>query len=401
MRRRSRDQKTEGNDLARVTLRRVSELLRPFQLHATNILALNRSYLRPWAESNLKIYYAVRKGKTTGLFTTWAECQKSVSGFAGASFKGFETREEAQIFLGTGDVLNPEKFYGIAKGRTPGVYSSWARAEEQVSGWHNAVYRGFPTIEAAQKFVAQERGIDCSEVFVAQSHFDQFKGYLNKSTGVKFEPVDDLPFLEQFDTLASSQDWLPGSQEYRDQRNKAIKEEFHLTALQGINLKEEGLDPQELDKRRMEGYRNLCRRLGKSEPNSRDEAREILQAKPWVNIIDLIDGARTGKPVRVWWDFTEFRTYTNISKKWIDLGYAKEDEFLSALLVHFRDPERNRFHNQGKWTKPFQSNSRVLSGSIRKRNQSVQSKLTLDIAHIKEVQHQQPEVVPKLEPQES
>ena len=43
-----------------------------------------------------KKYYAVRKGRKTGVFATWAECQKQVTGFSGAEFKSFGTMEEAK-----------------------------------------------------------------------------------------------------------------------------------------------------------------------------------------------------------------------------------------------------------------------------------------------------------------
>ena len=42
-----------------------------------------------------KKIYAVRKGHKTGLFATWAECQKAVSGYSGAEFRGFTEKEEA------------------------------------------------------------------------------------------------------------------------------------------------------------------------------------------------------------------------------------------------------------------------------------------------------------------
>ena len=45
-------------------------------------------------------YYAVRTGRKTGVFMTWAECQKQVTGFSGAEFKSFSTMEEAQAFAG-------------------------------------------------------------------------------------------------------------------------------------------------------------------------------------------------------------------------------------------------------------------------------------------------------------
>ena len=42
---------------------------------------------------------AVRKGHKTGLFNTWAECQKATAGYSGAEFKSFTDKEEAIAFL--------------------------------------------------------------------------------------------------------------------------------------------------------------------------------------------------------------------------------------------------------------------------------------------------------------
>ena len=42
---------------------------------------------------------AVRKGRKTGIFATWAECQKQTTGFSGAEFKSFTTRAEAEAYL--------------------------------------------------------------------------------------------------------------------------------------------------------------------------------------------------------------------------------------------------------------------------------------------------------------
>ncbi|MCI7059645.1 MAG: RNase H1/viroplasmin domain-containing protein, partial [Megasphaera elsdenii] len=36
-----------------------------------------------------KKIYAVRRGRTTGLFLSWADCQQQVNGFPGARFKSF------------------------------------------------------------------------------------------------------------------------------------------------------------------------------------------------------------------------------------------------------------------------------------------------------------------------
>jgi ribonuclease HI len=47
-----------------------------------------------------KKYYAVLKGRKTGIFTTWDDCKKQVEGFSNAIYKSFKTKEEAEEFLG-------------------------------------------------------------------------------------------------------------------------------------------------------------------------------------------------------------------------------------------------------------------------------------------------------------
>lgn len=47
-----------------------------------------------------KNYYAVKKGKTTGIFRTWEECRACVEGVSGAEYKGFAALEEAESYLG-------------------------------------------------------------------------------------------------------------------------------------------------------------------------------------------------------------------------------------------------------------------------------------------------------------
>ena len=40
--------------------------------------------------------YVVWKGRKTGIFTTWADCEKQVKGFVGAQYKAFESNKEAE-----------------------------------------------------------------------------------------------------------------------------------------------------------------------------------------------------------------------------------------------------------------------------------------------------------------
>lgn len=47
-----------------------------------------------------KKFYAVKTGKTPGVYLTWDDCKAQVDGFSGAVYKSFPTREEAETFAG-------------------------------------------------------------------------------------------------------------------------------------------------------------------------------------------------------------------------------------------------------------------------------------------------------------
>lgn len=49
-----------------------------------------------------KKFYAVKKGRNTGIFQTWDQCKASVSGYSGAQYKSFSTLEEAREYLEDG-----------------------------------------------------------------------------------------------------------------------------------------------------------------------------------------------------------------------------------------------------------------------------------------------------------
>src|SRR5438105_439128 len=44
-------------------------------------------------------FYAVKQGRAPGIYLSWEECARQVQGFAGAIYKAFATRAEAEHFL--------------------------------------------------------------------------------------------------------------------------------------------------------------------------------------------------------------------------------------------------------------------------------------------------------------
>ena len=71
----------------------------------------------------MKRYYSVRKGRSVGIFTNWERCKEVTQGYPGAEFKGFDTRKEAENYLGYHEIEHicdtieflPEEIYSNNK----------------------------------------------------------------------------------------------------------------------------------------------------------------------------------------------------------------------------------------------------------------------------------------------
>ena len=72
-----------------------------------------------------KKVYAVRKGKTTGLFMSWDDCKAQVDGFPGAEYKSFADPAEAMAYLGLADApAGEDKFPEGVRAYVDGSYNS-------------------------------------------------------------------------------------------------------------------------------------------------------------------------------------------------------------------------------------------------------------------------------------
>ncbi|KAJ6032536.1 Ribosomal protein L9/RNase H1 N-terminal [Penicillium herquei] len=109
-------------------------------------------------------YYAVKAGFKPGIYYGWPECLAQITGYKGAIFQSFLSHEDATAFLNgvkrssSQAADGTERFYGIQRGRVPGVYTDWSKAQEQINGFTRPRYRKFPTREEAEEFVREGQG---------------------------------------------------------------------------------------------------------------------------------------------------------------------------------------------------------------------------------------------------
>ena len=82
------------------------------------------------AKVKKKKFYAVRKGLSTGIFSTWPETQKEIAGFSGAEYKSFESLQEAEEYLNSyqEDIIDDTS---IPTFYIDGSYNS----KEEIIGW--------------------------------------------------------------------------------------------------------------------------------------------------------------------------------------------------------------------------------------------------------------------------
>ena len=99
-----------------------------------------------------KKFYAVKRGRSTGVFESWDECRRQVIGFAGASFKGFESREDAEAFV-SGDF---EKTAEPRKGAVTAYVDGSYNIRTKVFAYGAVIFDGDDEIRKKASFEDEE-----------------------------------------------------------------------------------------------------------------------------------------------------------------------------------------------------------------------------------------------------
>lgn len=97
-----------------------------------------------------KMYYGVRKGRKTGVYDSWIECQKQVKDYPYADYKGFDSYKDASDYVNA-NVIQKGLYYVVRKGIKPGIYTTWNECEKQVKNYENAKYKKCSTMEEARE----------------------------------------------------------------------------------------------------------------------------------------------------------------------------------------------------------------------------------------------------------
>lgn len=175
-------------------------------------------------------YYAVKKGRVPGIYRTWAECQKQVTGYPGALFKGFVTKEEANAFL------SPEKKMSEAleTAETMPLYP-YAYVD---GSYFQGVYGfgGFLKISEEEEMILQGSG---NEKELAKMHnvAGELLGCIKAAKEAQTQGLTELYLYYDYQGIESwvTGDWAAkqaGTQKYREVMT-AIPVKIHFVKVKG------------------------------------------------------------------------------------------------------------------------------------------------------------------------
>lgn len=331
------------------------------------------------AKNTSKNFYAVRVGRKVGIYTTWDDCKEQVHGHRGAVFKGFVTLEDAQQFMNEGQASTqsssatqeveseslesqPEpKLKAFSATPTPTInglrFAAMSSAPKTtINGLRasQATPASAPRLETGTHHRVDALKKDAIKIEEPECYFEKFGSQDNE-----YKPDVKADFNQEFSRLASSQGWVPGTQQFKEERMTALSSQVWTHFFKDA-LKEEDTeilassvdytDPtssmlsfwDQDPRRKLKGFQRMCRAVRREPGGTLEECKMILKGT-LVNIVDLIDACRIGASLEVWTDFEEFESYTFDGCRTIPVAQAKKHEALKCFLQVFNEKGQKRY----------------------------------------------------------
>lgn len=106
----------------------------------------------------MKNFYAVVRGYHQGVFANEEDAKREVKDYFDGKYKGFYSKEEANIYIRYYNENTEPILYAVKVGRTPGIYEDREEAGKQVVGFKGALVRKYKVRNRslAEAFMASE-----------------------------------------------------------------------------------------------------------------------------------------------------------------------------------------------------------------------------------------------------
>lgn len=164
-------------------------------------------------------WYAIRKGKKTGIFTSWDECKQNVTGYSGAVYKSFTSKAAAEEYLsGEGKALSISKEeqdlnINSVDGAVAYVDGSFNSATKEFSYGAVIFYKG-------TEYHFSERYND-EELAVMHNVAGELKGSMRAMEFAIENEISKLYIYHDYEGIAK---WCTGDWQAKKDGTKAYKE---------------------------------------------------------------------------------------------------------------------------------------------------------------------------------
>lgn len=174
-------------------------------------------------------YYAVKSGKKTGIFTTWAEAEKQVKGVKGAKFKSFLTKAEAENYLNDNSCVDLSNSKDISSELT-GDYAFVDGSFNSVTNTYG--FGGF-LLANGERYPIQGSGND-SEMATMRNVAGEILGALAAATRASELGLKQLTILYDYKGI---EEWVTGGWKCNKTHTAKYKEQMQELINQGLSIK--------------------------------------------------------------------------------------------------------------------------------------------------------------------
>ena len=154
--------------------------------------------------------------------------------------------------------MPPQLYYAVVVGRNPGVYTSWGECQKQVSGYPRAVFKGgFSSNDKALAFILEKQSAMAKENNNSDS--DDNSSSKKKKSKTKKRPRAESEFLEDGDAFGN---WV-SSKKSRVANNNAGSKKKSSSSSSSSSAKANKIAAKE--QKREEDYQNSLKLIAKIE----------------------------------------------------------------------------------------------------------------------------------------
>ena len=169
--------------------------------------------------------YAVRRGRKTGIFNSWAQCKAQIDGFSGAVYKSFPTLAEAEAYLAGGSAAQVDGGAQEIKAEAIAyVDGSYNQATKEFSYGAVIFYQG-QTLTFAQKF-------QDAELAEMRNVAGEIKGAERAMQFCLDEGISSLAIYHDYEGIAS---WCTGAWQAKKAGTQAYRD-FYQMARQKVQI---------------------------------------------------------------------------------------------------------------------------------------------------------------------